>query len=239
MCGNLRRSRCLIATCASRDIVGVRMCSIGALKTELQRRDYAVGGTVAGSTSYATEVPGRAWQPPGRGRNLTGGPDIMSIPKPHRRAYSAIPARAAERAATRYEVDENGCHVSTYSVASHGYAQVGWQDGDARGATTAHRAAWVHHTGQQIPDGLTVDHACRNRRCVNMDHLRLMTLLQNARDNGWAAGTRYVGDPVDTGRKCPAGHTVYQYPSGSYGCRECAAELKRRKDERKRAGDAA
>lgn len=31
-----------------------------------------------------------------------------------------IPPRVAERAATRCYVDANGCHISTYSTASHG-----------------------------------------------------------------------------------------------------------------------
>lgn len=33
-----------------------------------------------------------------------------------------IPDRIAQRAASAYVVDD-GCHISTYSTASHGYAQ--------------------------------------------------------------------------------------------------------------------
>ena len=74
-----------------------------------------------------------------------------------------IPERVAKRASTRYEVDPaSGCWVSTYSVASHGYAQVGWREGRERWGTTAHRAAWVHAHGQ-IPDGMTVDHMRRSQ----------------------------------------------------------------------------
>ena len=66
-----------------------------------------------------------------------------------------IPARVAERAATRYVLTETGCHVSTYSTGSHGYAQVGWTDGIFRSMVTAHRVAWVYATGEQIPAGMT------------------------------------------------------------------------------------
>lgn len=78
-----------------------------------------------------------------------------------------IPARVAERAATHYELGD-GCHISTYSIGSHRYAQVGWHDPDRRRTTTAHRASWTHRHGQ-IPEDMTVDHLCKVKRC---DRLR-------------------------------------------------------------------
>lgn len=42
----------------------------------------------------------------------------------------------------------------------------------------AHRLAYVDSCGP-IPDGMTVDHLCFNRGCVNPDHLRLLTLDEN------------------------------------------------------------
>lgn len=93
-----------------------------------------------------------------------------------------IPKRVAERAFTNWEPSPSGCRISTYSTASHGYAQIGWQDraGRMRG-TTAHRAAWVHIHGQ-IPAGLTIDHkpTC-DKRCVHTDHLRKLTNFENGR----------------------------------------------------------
>lgn len=91
-----------------------------------------------------------------------------------------IPERVAQRAALSF-VLEGECRVSTYSTASHGYAQIGWQESGGRWVVTAHRAAWVHYTGDQIPEGMTVDHLCRNRRCVRQEHLRMLTNFENAR----------------------------------------------------------
>jgi hypothetical protein len=96
-----------------------------------------------------------------------------------------IPDRVAKRAYERFVANENGCHISTYSVQSRGYAQIGWQDDNGRmHGTTAHRAAWVHVHGQ-IEGEMDVDHrdVC-DKRCVNVNHLRLLTPTQNRQKQG-------------------------------------------------------
>lgn len=41
-----------------------------------------------------------------------------------------------------------------------------------------HRLAYEEHVGTILP-GLTIDHICKNRRCVNPDHLRMMPQKDN------------------------------------------------------------
>ena len=55
------------------------------------------------------------------------GPAANPMPARMPKKPIVIPSRVAERAATRYVEDENGCFISTYSTASHGYAQIGWK----------------------------------------------------------------------------------------------------------------
>ena len=113
---------------------------------------------------------------------------------------------------------EGACIVSDYSVGSHGYSQIGWQHHDGRRrARLGHRVAWEAAHGTP-PQGMTIDHTCRNRRCINTDHLRLLTNVENARDNGQGSKTH-----------CPHGHeydeaNTYVGPTGGRRCRECARQ---------------
>lgn len=138
-----------------------------------------------------------------------------------------IPPRVAERAATRYKV-EGECWISTYSTASHGYAQIGWRDGDYRQVVTAHRAAWVHHNEKQIPDGHTVDHLCKNRRCVNPKHLRALPNFENARrtfGRDWTVGTCINSHP----------NSELYWDGSRYRCKPCTLMYQRHYRERKRS----
>jgi hypothetical protein len=133
-----------------------------------------------------------------------------------------IPEHVARRVVTNVTAGDAGCVISNYSTGSHGYAQIGWhQDDGRRVATTAHRVAWVAHTGEQIPEGMTVDHICRVRTCVNPEHLRLLTNAENARDNGQVR----VNKP--TGAIWACGHAAIRRASGALYCRECNNERRR------------
>lgn len=142
-----------------------------------------------------------------------------------------IPPRVAERAATRYETDGE-CWISTYSTASHGYAQIGWSDEGHTKIVTAHRAAWVYHNGKQVPDGYTVDHMCKNRRCVNPKHLRALSNFENARRNfgrDWTIGTCINGHP----------NSELYWDGKRYRCRPCTLMYQRTYRERRRAKESA
>ena len=116
------------------------------------------------------------------------------------------------------------CVESIAGVGSHGYPHFSWSDGERSYNQTAHRIAWFDAYGP-IPDGLTVDHMCHNQRCVNIDHLRLLTPSENAKANVYAARTQ-----------CPAGHpydevNTYRQPSkpNARRCRKCAKEADARR----------
>ena len=53
----------------------------------------------------------------------------------------------------------------------------------------AHRYAWEREHGP-IPDGMVIDHACFERSCVNVDHLRVATRQQNTQSRSGATPGR-------------------------------------------------
>lgn len=145
-----------------------------------------------------------------------------------------IPARVAQRAFESWLPGPNGCHISTYSVQSRGYAQIGWwADGKTHG-TTAHRAAWTHVHGQP-PEDVDIDHRVTcDRRCVNLDHLRELRLSDNRRRPGFDF-------PLDQQcrRNHPAADRVQVKKGGRtiWRCRRCHNVNNRASKRRRLAGD--
>lgn len=90
------------------------------------------------------------------------------------------------------------------------------------GPTKAHRFAYELLIGP-IPKGLEPDHRCRNRRCVNPDHLELVTHQVNLRrgEGGLIAAIRQRQK-----KHCAQGHAydlinTYFTPDGRRECRIC------------------
>lgn len=77
---------------------------------------------------------------------------------------------------TRLRFMETGCVEYTGCISTKGY---GWLAKDG-GRVLAHRAAYELLVGP-IPDGLTLDHLCRNTKCCNPSHLEPVTNSENVR----------------------------------------------------------
>ena len=133
-----------------------------------------------------------------------------------------------------YEVRDCGyetpCWVWLKSRYANGYGQYSRRDG-YRGL--AHRAYYQIHVGP-IPDGFVLDHLCRNRACVNPDHLEPVARGENTRRGGNAAKTHCDhGHPL-------SGDNLYVDPRGRRQCKACrrqatAKSMQRYTPEAKRA----
>lgn len=134
---------------------------------------------------------------------------------------------AAERFWLRVEVGE-GCWLWKAGTQATGHGRF-YAD---RKAVPAHRFSYELLIGP-IPEGLVIDHLCRNPSCVNPDHLEPVTQGENIRrgDNQGPIGRR--------ASKCPLGHpydeiNTYISPSGIRDCRECRREAGRRHRAKRR-----
>ncbi len=118
----------------------------------------------------------------------------------------------------------DGCWVPIGACATwNGYWKIGYR---GRGYKL-HRLCWEVVNGP-IPDGLTLDHLCRNRACVRPSHLEPVTLAVNKE--------RGMSLPAQNARKanCEKGHpfsgeNLKILRSGWRMCRECAREGQRRR----------
>jgi len=98
---------------------------------------------------------------------------------------------------------------------SGGYGRLYLQGGVA----LAHRFSYGLLVGE-IPQGLEIDHLCRNTSCVNPDHLEAVTHQENMMRSANGYGL--------TGKCRPMGHEMtakntYITPAGARSCRTCKA----------------
>lgn len=62
-------------------------------------------------------------------------------------------------------------------------------------ADLVHRRAWEEVNGP-IPEGLTIDHLCRQKTCINPDHMEVVTRAENSRRGNAAVTHCKAGHPL-------------------------------------------
>lgn len=116
----------------------------------------------------------------------------------------------------------HGCWVWEYATNGVGYGRF-W---DGTRLLYAHRFAYIERFGA-IPDGLELDHLCRNRRCVNPAHLEPVTRSENL------LRSPLIGQHSRMLTECVHGHpfseenTAYT-PQGHRRCRQCERDARKR-----------
>lgn len=125
------------------------------------------------------------------------------------------------RVLSRVSITPSKCWEWQGAKMRNGYGQMAI--GGRRWA--AHRYAYEQIKGS-IPQGLDLDHLCRNRACVNPDHLEPVTRQENLN-----RGVKKSLCPKKT--HCVHGHelagdNLYLHPTGRRCCRACTNARARR-----------
>lgn len=138
-------------------------------------------------------------------------------------------ASLRERFATRYRLEPGSdCWLWTGALNAQGYGKI---QADGR-RLTAQQASYLLHHGV-IPEGLEIDHLCRNPACVNPAHLEAVTHRENM--------LRGVNKAAERARltQCKRGHPfvpphVRRAPNGTRRCRTCETLTQRERRQRSR-----
>lgn len=113
---------------------------------------------------------------------------------------------------------EAGCWVWKGHQSPNGYGLFGKRVGEEQREVRAHRFAYTLMVGP-IEEGLTLDHLCRNRLCVNPGHLEAVSLRENILRGEGATARNAAKTHCKWGHPFDLFNTFYR--SDGRRCRAC------------------
>jgi hypothetical protein len=119
------------------------------------------------------------------------------------------------------------CWLWRGTIDRHGYGTIRQSRCDGGRQLRAHRAVYELVVGP-APDGLDLDHLCRNRRCVRPDHLEPVTRRTNLLRGDTVTARNAAKTHCKNGHPFNEQHT-YRRKDGSRFCRTCLKDARRRK----------
>lgn len=135
-------------------------------------------------------------------------------------------------------VIKESCILWTGYKLHNGYGTIHWRGKE----WVVHRAMWTAKVGP-IPtdDDWTLDHLCRNRNCVNIAHLEVVTRTENSRRGGGMAiahklnKSRYIQRGTCRNGHALTAENAWYSAKGERICKPCKTEARRRQRAKDKA----
>lgn len=140
---------------------------------------------------------------------------------------SRLPKREGPDWAYEDRGHETPCRIWQHGLSAGGYGRISIGNNQQQ---YTHIVEWEAVNGP-VPDGLELDHLCRQRACGEVAHLEAVTHAENVL-RGLAGATGRAQQLAKT--HCPKGHpyagdNLYVCAAGKRHCRECRRGMKRRR----------
>lgn len=122
----------------------------------------------------------------------------------------------------KVRISRSGCWEWTSCRNQYGYGKL-WWNGENR---LAHRVVYQCAMGE-IPNGLTLDHLCRVRHCVNPAHLEPVTSRENTHRGVVPSIISAKVNVCVAGRHELSGANIGIQSGGKRYCKACKSERER------------
>lgn len=115
------------------------------------------------------------------------------------------------------QVNTNDCWLFAGTIDKQGYGRIKVTRESSR---EVHRLVYLDWIGE-IPKGLVIDHLCRNRSCINPEHLDPVTIKENILRGREARFGSRADTECGNGHKYKNNSFYVRTDNGSKRCRQC------------------